>query len=212
VGRFDNYNVVFGPNGQIIGEYKKRHPVPFGEYVPFRRILEFVPQLDQVPNDMNRGTGPVVFPISVPGGSGYFGSVISFEAAFARTIRSEIQAGAQLMVVATNEGSFGRGSASDQLLGMVRMSAVSLGVDVVHAAVTGRSAIIRADGSISGQTELFTEDVLQGTVNLQTSRRTVYAVTGDWLQVVMVLAALGVAINSLGGVSRDFRIRARHRR
>jgi apolipoprotein N-acyltransferase len=161
---------------------------------------------------MNRGTGPVVFPISVPGGSGYFGSVISFEAAFARTIRSEIQAGAQLMVVATNEGSFGRGSASDQLLGMVRMSAVSLGVDVVHAAVTGRSAIIRADGSISGQTELFTEDVLQGTVNLQTSRRTVYAVTGDWLQVVMVLAAIGVAINSFGGVSRDFRIRARHRR
>jgi apolipoprotein N-acyltransferase len=68
VGRFDNYNVVFGPNGEIIGEYKKRHPVPFGEYVPFRRLLEFVPQLDQVPNDMNRGEGPVVFPISVPEG------------------------------------------------------------------------------------------------------------------------------------------------
>lgn len=212
VGRFDNYNVVFAPNGQIIGEYKKRHPVPFGEYVPFRRILEFVPQLSQVPNDMNRGTGPVVFPISVPEGNGLFGSVISFEAAFARTIRSEVQAGAQLIVVATNEGSFGKGSASDQLIAMVRMSAASLGVDVVHAAVTGRSAIIRADGSVAGQTELFTEDVLQGTVNLQTSRRTVYAVTGDWLQLLMVLVAIGVAVNSFGGVARDFRIRARHRK
>ena len=57
-GTFDNYNVVFAPNGVIIGEYKKRHPVPFGEYVPFRRILEFVPQLDQVPNDMNRAPAP----------------------------------------------------------------------------------------------------------------------------------------------------------
>ena len=113
-GTFDNYNVVFAPNGVIIGEYKKRHPVPFGEYVPFRRILEFVPQLDQVPNDMNRGTGPVVFPITVSQGSGLFGSVISFEAAFARTIRSEVQAGAQLIVVNTQRGflrsRFGVGS------------------------------------------------------------------------------------------------------
>ena len=211
-GTFDNYNVVFGPNGAIVGEYLKRHPVPFGEFVPFRNLLEFVPQLASVPNDMNRGSGPVVFPISVGQGSGFFGSVISFEGAFSRTIRSEVQAGAQLIVVATNEGSFGRGSASDQLIGIVRMSAASLGVDVVHAAVTGRSAIIRADGSVAGRTELFTEDVLQGTVNLQTSRRTVYAVAGDWLQVAMVLAAIAVAGNSVGGVSRDFRIRARHRR
>ena len=212
VGRFDNYNVVFGPSGQIVGEYKKRHPVPFGEFVPFRSLLEFVPQLDSVPNDMNRGEGPVVFPITAPTGSGLFGSVISFEAAFARTVRSEVQAGAQLLVVNTNEGSYGRGSASDQLIAIVRMSAASLGVDVVHSAVTGRSAIIRADGSVAGQTELFTEDVLQGTVNLQTSRRTVYAVAGDWLQVLSVLIGIGVAINSIGGVARDFRIRARHRR
>ncbi|HEX5630040.1 MAG TPA: hypothetical protein VFY15_00125, partial [Acidimicrobiia bacterium] len=61
-------------------------------------------------------------------------------------------------------------------------------------------------------TELFTEDVLQGTVNLQTSRRTVYAVAGDWLQVLSVLVAIGVAVKSFGGVARDFRIRARHRR
>lgn len=211
-GRFDNYNIVFGPDGRIVGEYKKRQPVPFGEFVPFRRLLEFVPQLDQVPNDMNRGTGPVVFPISSTEGSGLFGSVISFEAAFDRTVRSEVQAGAQLIVVATNEGSFGRGSASDQLIGIVRMSAASLGVDVVHAAVTGRSAIIRADGSVAGVTELFTKDVLQGTVNLQTARRTVYSVTGDWLQMAMILAAATVAATSIGGVSRDFRIRARHRR
>ncbi|WKZ81758.1 MAG: apolipoprotein N-acyltransferase [Acidimicrobiia bacterium] len=211
-GTFDNYNVVFGPDGVIVDEYLKRHPVPFGEFVPFRRIFEFIPQLDQVPNDMNRGSEATAFPLTVDGGSGLFGSVISFEGAFARYMRATVNAGAQLMVVATNEGSFGAGSASDQLLGMVRMSAASLGVDVVHVAVTGKSAIVRADGSIPRTTELFTEDLLQGVVNLQTSRRTVYAAAGDWLQLGVIAAAIWVAVTSVGGVSREFRIRAGRRR
>lgn len=212
VGTFDNYNVYFGPDGEVIGEYLKQHPVPFGEFVPFRRIFEFVPQLAEVPNDMNRGDGPEVFPIAGDAGSGVIGSVISFEGAFERYMRATVRAGAQLLVVATNEGSFGAGSASDQLLGIVRMSAASLGVDIVHVAVTGKSAIVRADGSIARTTDLFTADILQGTVNLQTSRRTMYALVGDWLQVLAALAAIAVAANSMGGASRDFRIRTAHRR
>lgn len=211
-GTFDNYNIVFAPDGEVIGEYLKRHPVPFGEFVPFRKVLEFIPQLDEVPNDMNRGDEPVTFPIEVEDGSGRFGSVISFEAAFAGIISSEVRAGAQLIVVATNEGSFGRGSASDQLLGMVRMSAVSLGVDVVHAAVTGKSTIIRADGSMGETTEVFTEDVVRGIVNLQLSRRTVYAVAGDWLQLLALVIGLAVLVGTLGGPSRDFKIRPQRRR
>jgi len=211
-GTFDNYNVVFAPSGEIIGEYLKRHGVPFGEYVPFRKILQFIPQLDAIPNDLNPGTQPVVFPIAVPEGSGVFGSVISFEGAFARTIRSEVRAGAQMIVVATNEASYGRGAASDQLIGMVRMSAASLGVDVVHAAVTGRSTLIRADGSVGRKTNLFDDDLLQGRVNLQTSRRTVYAVAGDWLRFLAIITGLVVLSTTLGsGRSRDFKIRPQRR-
>ncbi|HSM01260.1 MAG TPA: apolipoprotein N-acyltransferase [Acidimicrobiia bacterium] len=211
-GFFENYNVVFDPSGEIIGEYLKRHGVPFGEYVPFRKILQFIPQLDAVPNDLNPGHGPVVFPIAVPEGQGTFGSVISFEGAFARTIRSEVRAGAQMIVVATNEASYGRGAASDQLIGMVRMSAASLGIDVVHAAVTGKSTLIRADGSVSRKTGLFEEDLLRGIVNLQTSRRTVYSVAGDWLQILAILGAIGVLVSTLrGGRTRDFKIRPQRR-
>jgi apolipoprotein N-acyltransferase len=211
-GTFENYNVVFDPNGEIIGEYLKRHGVPFGEYVPFRKLLEFIPQLGAVPNDLAPGDGPVVFPISVEEGTGVFGSVISFEGAFARTIRSEVRAGAQMVVVATNEGSYGRGAASDQLIGMVRMSAASLGIDIVHSAVTGRSTLIRADGSITRRTDLFEEDLLRGRVHLQTSRRTVYAVAGDWLQILAILSAIGILATTIGsGRSRDFKIRPQRR-
>jgi len=211
-GSFDNYNVLFDPAGEVIGEYLKQHPVPFGEFVPFRRVLEFVPQLDQVPNDMRRGPGPVVFPIEVGDTRGLLGSVISFEGAFARHIRAEVRIGAQLIVVATNEGSFGEGPASDQLIGMVRMSAASLGVDVVHVAVTGKSTIIRADGTIGKTTELFTRDLLTGVVNLQAAPRTLYAVLGDWVQLLAILAAGAIVVATLARPSGEFRIRPGVRR
>lgn len=218
-GTFDNYNVLFAPNrddpsipGEIVGEYLKQHPVPFGEFVPFRRVLEFVPQLDQVPNDMRRGAGPVVFPLQIGSVSGRLGSVISFEGAFPRHIRGEVKAGAQIVVVATNEGSYGVSPASDQLIGMVQMSAVSLGVDIIHVAVTGKSTIIRADGTVGKSTELFTRDVLTGTVNLQDSPRTLYAVVGDWVQILAILTAMGLTAATAVRPTRDFRIRPGVRR
>jgi len=209
---WENFNVLFAPDGSIVGEYLKRHPVPFGEFVPARELLKFIPQLDQVPRDLIRGEGPVVFPMTVGGGTFQLGSVISFEGAFPRYLRSEVKAGAQLLVVATNEGSFGRSPASDQLIGMVRLNAAALGVDVVHAAVTGHSTLVKADGSLGRtKTGLFTGEVLHGTVRVQESRRTLYAVVGDWLEVVAI--GVGVIALVVGWRNpRDFRIRPLARR
>jgi apolipoprotein N-acyltransferase len=98
------------------------------------------------------------------------------------------------------------------LIGMVRMSAASLGIDIVHSAVTGRSTLIRADGSVTRRTDLFEEDLLRGRVQLQTSRRTVYAVAGDWLQILAILSAIGILATTIGsGRSRDFKIRPQRR-
>jgi apolipoprotein N-acyltransferase len=210
-GNFDNINIVFGPNGSIVGEYMKTHPVPFGEFVPGRAFFTFIRELDAVPRDMRRGSGPVVFPVIIAGEEFTLGSVISFEAAFDRTMRGEVKAGAQLMVVATNEGSFGRGPASDQLVSMVRANATSLGVDVVHAAVTGHSTFVSAGGRIGAETGLFTEEVLTGTVRVQESGRTLYALAGDWLQLLAI--ALGLATAVLGHRNpRHFKIRPAARR
>jgi apolipoprotein N-acyltransferase len=196
---FDNVNIVFDPQGRIVGEYLKRHPVPFGEYVPFRWLTDWIPQLERVPRDMTRGEDVVVFPVAGTDGAGVFGSVISFEGAFSRLLRGGVGAGAEMMVVPTNEASFDEGPASDQLLGMVRMSAASLGVDIVVAAITGKSAIIRADGRIAASTGLFEQAILTGTVRLHQGRRTLYAVAGDWLQLVAI-AGLGVVSVGTAGL------------
>ena len=36
-GEFENYAIYINESGQIAGEYLKQHPVPFGEYIPFRK-------------------------------------------------------------------------------------------------------------------------------------------------------------------------------
>ncbi len=181
-----NANVVFDKSGRIIGEYRKRHPVPFGEYVPARPLFGWVRELAAVPRDMIRGTHPLV----VDAGFGPFGSVISFESSFARYGRETIRDGARLLVVATSQVSYPRSNASDQLIGITRMRAAELGVDVVHGAVTGRSTLITDGGVVGRRTGLATADIVTGTVHLSDGSPTLYVRWGDWLQIVAMLAGL----------------------
>ncbi len=187
---FLNVNIFFGRNGSQLGVYAKRHPVPFGEFVPARSLFSFIPELEQVPRDMVRGDEPVVFPTD----QGIIGSVISFEGAFIRYLRDTAQEGAQLQVVATNESSYGRGPASDQLLGMTRVNAAAVGQDLLHAAITGKSAIIRANGDIVVSTELLEVTTLIGEVRFRIADPTVYTRLGDWMVVIAFFGAVAAIV------------------
>ncbi|MFQ5555413.1 MAG: apolipoprotein N-acyltransferase, partial [Acidimicrobiia bacterium] len=178
-GEFLNVNRMYAPTGEFVGEYWKRHPVPFGEFVPFRDLLDFIPDLDRVPRDMVRGSEATVFPTP----RGTVGSVISFEGAFSRLVRSEAQAGAELMIVATNESSYGTrsGLPSDQLIALTRVNAAAVGQDLVHAAITGKSAFITAAGTVGERTEIFTEALVVGRVTFRTGARTLFTRFGDWV-------------------------------
>lgn len=193
-----NANVVFDATGRMVGEYRKRHPVPFGEYIPGRRFFEWIPELSQIPRDMVRGDRAVIFELA---GGGWFGSVISFESSFARYARDTVRAGAQVLVVATNQGSYPYSQASEQLIGMTRMRAAELGVDVVHAAVTGRSTLITAGGVVGEETPKAEPAVLVGEVRLREAGETLYARLGDWLQ----LLAVGAGAGALAGRWRSRR-------
>lgn len=180
-----NANVVFDARGVYAGEYRKQQGVPFGEYIPFRPLFDWIPDLDQVPRDMVPGDGPVVFDI----GLASVGSVISFEGSFARFSLQHARAGADLLVVATNEGSYGTTPASDQLIGMTRMRAAELGVPVVHAAVTGKSVIIDATGAFASPVSgLATEEIVEGVV--APGRVTLYTILGDWLLYLAAASSL----------------------
>jgi len=187
---FANANLVFAPDGTIVGEYLKTHPVPFGEYIPLRAVFGWTERFRAAPRDMVRGPGPVVF--STDWGS--LGSVISFEGAFARIMRGPARAGAGLLVVATNNSSYGLGPASDQFIGMTRMHASALGVDVIHAALTGRSTIISDNGSVGPTSGLFTAEILTGEIRVRSSGTTLYTVLGEWPHLLGIVVFLGALV------------------
>ncbi len=181
---FVNANMLFGPDGSYLGEYNKRHPVPFGEYVPLRPVFGLIPATSRVPRDMQRGDGPEVFDLE----KGTLGSVISFEGSFSRYTRDHVRAGAELMVVATNERSYGIGPAADQLIDMTRMHAAENGIDLIQAAITGKSAIIVNGGEIAAVTDLYEEAVIDGTVRFRASGWTLFTRLGDWVPALAILA------------------------
>jgi apolipoprotein N-acyltransferase len=180
---FANVNLLFAPDGSIVGEYLKTHPVPFGEYIPWRAVFGWAERFRAASRDMVRGEGPVVFTTEW----GSLGSVISFEGAFARIMRGTVREGAQLLVVATNNSSYGLGPASDQFIGMTRMHASALGVDVIHAALTGRSTIISENGTVGTLSDLFTAEILTGEVRVRSSGKTLYTKLGEWPYMLAIL-------------------------
>lgn len=185
-----NANVYFDSSGEIVGEYRKYHGVPFGEYVPFRPAFSWIPALDRVPRDMVRGDGPFVYE--------GIGSVISFEGGFSRYAFEVRKAGADVLVVNTNEASYGpEAPTSDQFVGMTRMRAVELGVPVVHAAVTGKSVIIDASGDLGPETALGATEILDDIYG--SSRSTVYMAIGNLVMWVAAAVALAAWARSLVG-------------
>lgn len=174
---FLNVNVYFEVDGNMVGEYRKQHGVPFGEYVPLRPLFDWIPALDRVPRDMVRGDGPVLLD--------EVGSVISFEGGFSRYALGVRRAGAEVIVVNTNTSSYGETPASDVWLGMTRMRAVELGVPIVHSAITGKSTVIDVDGSFDEVTGLGSSEIL--VASYRPALDTPYLRLGN---IVMYLAAL----------------------
>ncbi len=181
-----NANVVFSPQGLILGEYRKRHPVPFGEYIPARPLFDWIPELAAVPRDMIKGEGPLLFEM----GPGLVGSVISFEGAFARYPRHTAAVGGELLVVATNEGSYNFTPVSDQFIAMTRMRAAELGMDVVHSAVTGKSTFLTEGGRIGEVTGFTEQRVITATLHLRSQGPTLYTRVGEWVQAMAVAGLL----------------------
>lgn len=188
---FINSNVMFDPSGEIVGEYRKQHGVPFGEYIPWRPLFEWIPALDQVPRDMVPGDDAVVFDM----GSVQLGSVISWEGGFSRYALQQRRAGANALAVTTNKASYGPNApTSDQFIGMTRMRAVELGIPVIHAAVTGKSTVIDYQGEYDSTTETGEMVVFYGDIGPSTS--TLYSTIGDLVMILSALAFIGLWVRN----------------
>ncbi len=147
-----NAGIVWMPTGSAAPgpgqRYVKRHPVPFGEYIPLRSVARAVSsKVDLVERDMLAGGGnglltQTPYPV---------GDVICFEIAYDSLVTSSVRAGAQLLVVQTNNATFGHSAETYQQLAMSRLRAIEHARTVVQVATSGKSAIIGPDGGHAGR-------------------------------------------------------------
>jgi apolipoprotein N-acyltransferase len=193
-GHVRNTGLLWGPQGYLGQMYVKRHPVPFAEYLPGRAIIQKIVTRyahDQ-PNDFLKGKTAGLFTIQGPKQSYRLGDVICFEVAYDGLVRSVVDKGAQLIVVQTNNASFGRSGETYQQLAMGRIRAVEHGRTVVVAATSGLSAIISPNGSLLARSSLFTPQALVTSVPLR-STLTLADRLGGWTELALVvLGALGM--------------------
>ncbi|HWL64899.1 MAG TPA: apolipoprotein N-acyltransferase, partial [Actinomycetota bacterium] len=178
------------PTGEIVDRYQKTHLVPFGEYVPGRRFLGWIPMLQQVQGDAVAGNEPKVFNLD----QGPVAPVISFEGDFGSLVRDRIgDAGGRLLVVATNTSTWEDSWASAQHVAFSKLRAAENGVWVIHAALSGISAFVAPDGTVVKETGLWTEEILRADVRFATEP-TLYARTGDWAPLACLAATAGLLL------------------
>ncbi|MFJ7070309.1 apolipoprotein N-acyltransferase [Streptomyces sp. NPDC101115] len=165
-GDLRNTLIQWAPGKGPVAEYDKRHVQPFGEYIPMRSFVRlFSSDVDRVRRDFGPGNEVGVFDLA----GTKVGLATCYEAAFDWAVRDTVTHGAQLITVPSNNATFGRSEMTYQQLAMSRVRAVEHSRSVVVPVTSGVSAVIRPDGTIVAQTELFTPDVLVEKVPLRSS-------------------------------------------
>jgi apolipoprotein N-acyltransferase len=174
-GRFTNAQVIVMSNGAITSRYDKVRRVPFGEYIPFRGVLEALGlPVDQVPNDAVAGDRPAV--LHLPQAS--LGVVISWEVFFGGRARDGIGHGGQALLNPTNGSSYTWTILQTQQVASSKLRAIETGRWVVQGAPTGFSAFVSPDGDVYDRTGISEAKVITRDVPLRTGE-TWYLRLGD---------------------------------
>jgi apolipoprotein N-acyltransferase len=188
-----NAGIVWDPVRGPGAMYVKRHPVPFGEYMPYRSLARRISaKVDLVPRDFAAGREAGVLTV----GPARIADVICFEVAYDGVVRDAVRGGGRLLVVQTNNATFGRSGETHQQLAMGRLRAVEHGRAVLVAATSGVSAVIAPDGRVVERSGIFTPDLLVQDVPLRHTQ-TPATRLGVLPELLLVLAAAGAVTVSL---------------
>jgi apolipoprotein N-acyltransferase len=187
--------------------YVKRQLVPFGEYIPFRGLISSFSSLPSLqPENFTAGKKAVVFDV----GQIRLGDVICYEVAFDALVRSEVNAGANLLTVESNDADFefdGQLGETEQQTAMARIRSVESDRALVYASTTGESSIIAPDGGLIAHSGVWQRAILDARVPL-VSYRTLADRVGAWPEYVMVLLTVLLLGRAMIG-SRPRRERAK---
>ncbi len=191
-----DYNsiVVALPDGTVHDTvYNKRNPVPFGEFVPFRKlVMTLIPPLAEIntlDEDIPAGKDSVVFDLDV----GRIGSLICFDSIYERNALDSVGNGAQLLAVSTNDSWFQDSRGVWMHHAQSQLRAIETGRCVVRAANTGVSSVINAKGEVAESLGALKTGYVLEEVRLS-DRTTVYSVIGNLFAGLCVTTCVGAML------------------
>ncbi|MCX5556009.1 apolipoprotein N-acyltransferase [Streptomyces sp. NBC_00038] len=195
-------SVLVGPEGPTGDRYDKMRLVPFGEYVPARSVLGWATSVGKAAGeDRRQGTEQVVMNV----GKGLrVGPMVCFESAFPDMSRHLAQDGAEVLLAQSSTSSFQQSWAPEQHASLAALRAAETGRSMVHATLTGVSAVYGPSGERVGSW-LGTDASTTMVYEVPLARGvTPYVRFGDWPvhAALLVLAILGAAEGT-----RAFRLR-----
>ena len=194
-----NEIVLLSIEGEILGAYAMVRPVPFGEYIPGRRIWESIGL---------KGLMDSFLPVDLTAGEAFapldgIGTPICFESMFPGPARGFVRDGATILAVVTNDAWFIGSSELNAHFSAAIFRAVESRRYVLQSANGGVSGIVDPRGRIVTSTT--SEDVIVTQIR---ERRglTLYARVGD--APLMILLALCAVVYAAIEVRRKREVRA----
>ncbi|GAB2970512.1 apolipoprotein N-acyltransferase [Frigoribacterium salinisoli] len=196
---------VLWDDGRVRGQYDKKHPIPFGEYVPDRAFWRpFAPDLiDLIARDYTPGTRDEVVDV----GGFLAGVSICFDIVDDQLVRNMARGGAQVIVAQTNNADFGETDENQQQLAIARLRAIETALPLVNVSTVASSRVLDAHGRTIDEIPDFEAGTSVTTVELG-SGTTPAVLAGRALELgVSGLGLAGLVLGGLLGATRGARRR-----
>jgi apolipoprotein N-acyltransferase len=188
-----NSAYLMDPMGRYVDRYDKMHLVPFGEFIPFRKIFPFLVDIVGFDASLSPGMRQTIFQIPSENGPSRFGVLICYEDTDSELARRLRRNGADFFVNVSNDAWFGL-SELDQHFVAARYRAIENRVGVVRSGNNGISGLIDP----LGRAEILLDKNAIGGASGDlwvSDNRSLYTIWGDWPAVL--LSALVIAGSAL---------------
>lgn len=186
------YNTAFlaEPGRNDLQFYHKIKLVPFSEAIPFEVQFPILSRINLGEADFQRGKEHTIFNV---GKTIKAAPLICYEAIFPEFVRQFAKKGANLLVMITNDGWFGKSTGPYHHAEMARLRAIECGIPIARSANSGVSMFVDAFGRMSARTGLYERAVITQKIYLM-NLNTIYTRWGNWLVKSCLILVIGSSI------------------
>ena len=192
-----NANLKDGTNGTVLlgddldQRYSKRYLTPFGEFIPFRSIVESINDRAKRVSGYIPGTEPYLFKTE----KGTFRTLICYELLSDKQARTEM-ADADFIVTQTNNATYFKTWQLEQELSIAKARSAETSRHSAYVSTTGGTSLIDEDGSVFTEIPKYQNQVLIGEVKTRVGS-TPATKYGSYLEFVILALWLTLVVYRL---------------